>query len=133
MVGMAGAKPKRKAQGPKPNPKEKGNKVKEKKAKKATTAAPVKKKGKKVVSSAVMEEERKPKRRQLARRDTEEQCERFVERKLSHIDNSRLKGIRNAEGQTVEQFIREELRKTNDASRAASASNSWSGSTKASI
>ena len=131
MVGMTGTKPKGKAQGPKPKPKAKGKKGKAQKAKKATTAALTKKKGKKVVSSAVMEEERTPKRRQLARRDTEEQCERFVERKLSHIDPPRLKGIRNAEGQTVEQFIRQELR-TKRCKQAASASNSWSGFTKAS-
>lgn len=72
--------------------------------------AAAKKKGKDVVSAEVMDTEQCRKRRQIQRRNTEEQCARFQERKLSHIDQVRLRTLRNEEGQSIEQFICDELR-----------------------
>ena len=72
-------------------------------------------KGKKVVVACMADQEgsgrsSKRQRQQLGRRDTNDQCERYKKRKLSHIDAARLKTIRNAEGESVDDFICNELR-----------------------
>ena len=51
------------------------------------------------------------KRRQENRRDCDEQVERYVQRKLGHISSAKLDTARNEKGQSVRQFILEELKK----------------------
>ena len=55
--------------------------------------------------AAVVSPKAEAKRRQLVRRDTEEQTQRFIERKLSHIPENIFKNVVNEEGMKVEQFI----------------------------
>ncbi len=49
-------------------------------------------------------------RRQLTRRLTEEQTDRFVERKLSHISMSIIDTVENSEGLKLKDYIAREVR-----------------------
>ena len=63
-----------------------------------------------VVGGVVEVGKKKKQRRQLDRRDTDEQIARYIDRKLSHVDPARIKNMRNAEGESINDFIRTELK-----------------------
>ena len=60
------------------------------------------------VEQDIVEVGKSKKRERLDRRDSDEQAERYISRKLSHIPN--LSSRRNAAGETVKQFIKKEMR-----------------------
>lgn len=57
-------------------------------------------------------EEPRWKRRQLSRRETDEQTQRFIDRKLSHVPPAILETVQNLEGLRVRDFIKRELKRT---------------------
>lgn len=62
-------------------------------------------------SSASVVDTSKVKRKQFQRRDTLEQDDRYVSRKLGHISDARLKTLRHEDGLSVHQFICAELKR----------------------
>jgi hypothetical protein len=50
------------------------------------------------------------KRKQLNRRKSDDQADRYIARKLGHVDETRLKTLRNDEGDSVFQYVKKELK-----------------------
>eukprot|EP00972_Heterocapsa_arctica_P038783 5715691-Heterocapsa_arctica.AAC.1 len=52
----------------------------------------------KTLPAAVVVEKSATKRKQLNRSDSDDQADRYIARKLGHVDETRLKTLRNDEG-----------------------------------
>ena len=59
----------------------------------------------------VVEKNGKRVRKQINRRDSDEQAERYVNRKLSHVDASRIKTLRNEDGLSIHNYVKAELKR----------------------
>ena len=64
-----------------------------------------------VSASVVPDAGTKVKRKQLARRDSDEQVDRYIAREFPHVSEARLLTVRSDDGKSLQAFVKEELKR----------------------